>query len=183
MDKMSSSLELPNFPTKTKREPKVIVFEEPKFTSQRQNGGPAARKKRKHEQVGNDVEFTDIAREVKEFGMSGFSRKEQRKNKQRYAEYLGAYKQKSQKVPYPLLMERVKQRKAKEEKQRNIEEAMGIFKKKKKEDKTNFTVKHNLGRWVDKSRVDGLGRGGRGKKDTMRLVNKHELRKIQNMKI
>lgn len=185
------SQDLPNFPVKRKREPKVIVFEEPRRRNQK--GGPGAKKKlktldqrREQQEAGataeNDVDFVDMAREVKEFGMTGFSRKEQRKNKQRYAEYLGAHKKKAEKVPYPLLMERIKQRKTKEERQRQLDEAMGVFKKKKKEDKANLTLKHNLGHWVDKSKVDGLRSAGK-KNASLRRVNKHEVRKIQSMKI
>ena len=164
-----------NFPLKRKREPKLVVFQEP--CQQKRNN---IRKKRSTD-VGtsqiDDDSFIDIAREVKEFGISGFTRKEQKKDKQKYAEHLGARKQKQQKVPYPMLIDRAKKRKIKEGKQKELERSMGIFKKKKKEEDVKFTQKMNLGRWVDKS---GLAiKGGR---DNSIKINKKEIFKVKNTK-
>lgn len=167
---------LNKFPVKTKREPKIIVFEEKKKSIRvDDNQAPGVNRKRKRHDDSVEQNFVDIAREVTDFGMTGFSKKEQRKYKQRYAEQLGAHKKKTEKVPYPILMERIKQRKVKEQKQREREEAMGIFQKKKKEHKTNLHVKHNLGRWVDKSRV--------GESNAVRRISKRDVKKIENMKI
>lgn len=139
------------FPMKKDREPKVIVFKEPG-----KNKAKVKAKKRPKKidaETDEEDDFISVAKEVKEFGITGFTRKEQKRNQQKHAEYLGAHKQKQQKVPYPMLMERIKKRKLKETKEKELERAMGIFKKKKKTDDVKLTTKLNLGRWVDKSNL------------------------------
>merc|ERR1712243_506389 len=99
---MSNDTEL-NFPMKRKREPKVIVFTEPGKDKTTKN-----QKRNDSHDDENELEFLNIAREVKSFGITGFTKTVQKKDKQKYAEYLGAPKQKSQKEPYPILMKRIK---------------------------------------------------------------------------
>ena len=175
---MSNNIEH-TFPMKRERQPKVIVFAEPGKNTQIINKNSTNHHKRKYMGTGSkeELEFLNIAREVKEFGVTGFTKKIQKKDKQKYAEYLGAHKQKNEKVPYPMLMDRIKKRKVKEEKEKELERAMGIFKKKKKEDKEKITQKLNLGRWVDKSNLIGTNR-----KDTNINVTKGEIEKLKRSK-
>ena len=172
-----------NFPMKKDRQPKVIIFSEPGKNGNVDGNkvGNTLKRKRKNpnnvENIDDGLDFTEVAREIKEFGVTGFSKRIQRKDKQKYAEHLGAHKQKQQKVPYPMLMERRKKKKEKEEKERDLEKAMGIFKKKKKEDNVNTSQRLNLGRWVDKSKLFGIN-----KKDTNVNVSKHEIEKLKRSK-
>jgi len=172
---------LSKFPIKKKREPKLIVFNEPKH-SKRLNNQDHPRKRKLDNldtQKGEEEsDFINVAREVKDFGITGFTRKDQKKNKQSYAEYLGARKQKAQKVPYPILMERIKQKRSKEVKERDLEQAMGIFKKKKRNDEEKVSQKLNLGRWVDKSNLGKLGRN----RDASMRIKKSEILKVQRSK-
>ena len=172
---------LNKFPIKKKREPKVIVFNEPKHSKQLNKQVTSRKRKLDNpdtQEKKDENDFINVAREVKEFGITGFTRKDQKKSKQSYAEYLGARKQKAQKVPYPILMERIKQKKSKEVKQRDLEQAMGIFKKKKKNDEEKVTQKMNLGRWVDKSNLGKLGRN----RDASMRIKKSEILKVQRSK-
>ena len=166
------------FPMKKKREPKIVVFEEPKKT--KQVNKTVLKRKRKldvpeHEE---DEDFVSVAREVKEFGVTGFTKKEQKRNKQNYAEYLGARKLKNQKVPYPLLMERRKKQREKEAKTRELEQAMGIYKKKDKNANENVSKKMNLGHWVDKSNAVGK----LSKRDISMHIKKTDILKVQRSK-
>ena len=108
--------------------------------------------------------------------MTGFSKVDRKKNKQLYVESLGAWKQKNEKVPYPLLMERRKKRKEKDLKQKELERAMGIFTKKKKEKNVNTRGKYNLGRWVDKSII------GKQRSRNNVFVDKKEIAKVERRK-
>ena len=148
------------FPSKSSRTPEVIVFQE--HVKTKSVNTPIKRKqsrsKKGRDTESNDAEssdFVDVAREVKEFGATGFTRKENKKYEQARAERLGAKKQKQQKVPYPMLMQRIKRKKEWEEKDRQLEQAMGVFKKKKKKEEVPFQRRMNLGRWVDKSTLGG----------------------------
>merc|ERR1712012_1361674 len=107
----------PNFPMKTHREPKVIVFQEPGKKTSR-----AVSSKRKRPSgddgddstvIGDKESFLNIAREVKTFGVTGFDKKFQKRDAQKYAEHLGAAKKKNEKVPYPILMAQKKRTKEK----------------------------------------------------------------------
>lgn len=172
------------FPMKKKREPKVLVFEEPKKTRQvKRSKKPLTpadlRMKRKLANLeDDDTDFNNVAREVKEFGVTGFSKKEQKRDKQSYAESLGARKQKNLKVPYPMLMERRKRQREKADKEREMERSMGIFKKKDKGDSDNITKKLNLGHWVDKSNSVGK----LTKRDVSMHIKKSEILKVQRSK-
>lgn len=171
---------LTKFPMKKKREPKIIVFEEPKKIKQ-VNKDMLLKRKRKLDNPDNEYDnedFVSMAREVKEFGVTGFTKKEQKRNKQSYAEYLGARKLKNQKVPYPILMERRKKQKEKEVKTRELEQAMGIYKKKDKGDNDNVSKKLNLGHWVDKSNAVGK----LSKRDVSMHIKKSEILKVQRTK-
>ena len=169
---------LKNFPIKKKREPKVIVFEEPKKTKQIDQDKLRRKRRLDKSNEEDDNDFVTVAREIKDFGATGFTKKEQKKNKQSYAEYLGAKKQKNEKVPYPILMERRKKQKEKEAKNREMEEAMGIFKKRKRSDDENLSKKMNLGHWVDKSTIVGKLK----KKDVSMKIKKSEILKVQRSK-
>ena len=173
---------LAKFPMKKKREPKIVVFEEPKKTKQ-VNRDTLLKRKRKLNSPDNndedvDEDFVSVAREVKEFGVTGFTKKEQKRNKQSYAEYLGARKLKNQKVPYPILMERRKKQREKDVKKRELEQAMGIFKKKDKSDNDSVSKKLNLGHWVDKSNAVGK----LSKRDVSMHIKKSEILKVQRTK-
>merc|ERR1712142_80404 len=124
--------------------------------------------------ISDKESFLNIAREVKTFGVTGFDKKFQKKDAQKYAEYLGAAKKKNEKVPYPILMAQKKRAREKETKQRELEQAMGLFKKKKREEKEKMAVKLNLGRWVDKSNLLGTN-----KKDTNVSVSKRDIEKVK----
>lgn len=174
---------LTKFPMKKKREPKIVVFEEPKKTKQVNRDMLLKQRKRKLDNPDNkeddgDEDFVSVAREVKEFGVTGFTKKEQKRNKQSYAEYLGARKLKNQKVPYPILMERRKKQREKEVKKRELEQAMGIYKKKDKGEQDNVSKKLNLGHWVDKSNAVGK----LSKRDVSMHIKKSEIFKVQRTK-
>lgn len=172
-----SAVEL-NFPMKSKREPKVVVFEEPGRANKPSKNEKLNRKRKIQTLPVEDegLNFVDIARQVKEYGVQGFSKRLQKKDKQKYAEHLGAHKQKNQNVPYPMLMERIKKKKEKDVKELEKEKAMGIFKKKKKEETVNVSQKLNLGRWVDKSNLFVK------QKDTNISVSKREIEKMKHTK-
>lgn len=167
------------FPTKSQQTVKVVVFEEPGCKSR--SGIHRQRKQDKSKQTKDNFyhaksDFLIAAREVKQFGMTGFSKVDRKKNEQLYGESLGAWKQKNEKVPYPLLMERRKKKKEKDFKQKELERAMGIFTKKKKEKNVNTKEKYKLGRWVDKSIIG---------KQTLRnniFIDKKEIAKVERRK-
>lgn len=167
------------FPAKSQRTVKVVVFEEPGCKS---GSGIHHQRKRsksnktKYNFKDGKSDFLIAAREVKQFGMTGFSKVDRKKNKQLYVESLGAWKQKNEKVPYPLLMERRKKRKEKDLKQKELERAMGIFTKKKKEKNVNTRGKYNLGRWVDKSII------GKQRSRNNVFVDKKEIAKVERRK-
>ena len=74
-------------------------------------------------------------------------------------------------------MAQKKKTREKEAKQRELEQAMGIFKKTKREDKEKMSVKLNLGRWVDKSNLLGTN-----KRDTNVSVSKGDIEKVKRTK-
>ena len=160
-------------PTNNRREPKVIVFRETNRALKSFSNKSLKRKLQNTDQNVNNEEtnFVTIAREVKEFGITGFTKKEQKKSMQRYAEHLGARKFKAQKVPYKMLMERKKTKAEKEKKIQSMERSMGVFRKKRKEDNVKLTQKLNLGRWVDKSSI------GNFSKNNMVKVKKNDIKK------
>ncbi|XP_001621593.2 uncharacterized protein C1orf131 isoform X1 [Nematostella vectensis] len=97
-------------------------------------------------------DFLSMARDVKEFGMTGFSKKERRKYEQQKAQSLGAKAPKGQKLPYKILMSVNKVKLQREKKKETMDRAMGMATKKKanKKDKTNTSNKVG-GWWTDNS--------------------------------
>ncbi|XP_012564233.1 uncharacterized protein LOC105848605 [Hydra vulgaris] len=160
-----------DFSVSKKREPKIIVFKDPSRTLKSYKNKSLKNSKPSTEENTEEINFVSIAREVKEFGITGFTKKEQKKSMQRYAEHLGARKKKQQKEPYKLLMERMKAKKKKEDKIKSMEQSMGIFKKKKKEVNLKLSTKLNLGRWVDKSSI------GNHDKNNMMKIKKNAIKK------
>ena len=112
-----------------KRKPvEVVVFEEPGRKSK-------TNRKRLHDEKDKLTEkedFKALFNDVKEFGITGLSKKERRKIEDEKAQSLGARKQKGQKIPYPILQYSIKVRREREKQKEELEKEMGIFKKKKK---------------------------------------------------
>ncbi|CAB3999938.1 Hypothetical predicted protein [Paramuricea clavata] len=157
-----------------KRQPEVIVFEEPARKQRRHNVRQERFPSTNHD-VGS-INFKEIAREVRELGVSGFKKKDQRRYKQQHAQALGAKAPKKQKMPYPLLMELKKIKDEKEQKKKELENAMGIFKKKKSD--KDKQILQGSGRWVDRSK--GLD-GGKFKKG-VRKVKQKDVAKFKKSK-
>lgn len=167
--------------------PKVIEFVEPgKQRRERKGMRPQVKRKRVHEknkssrQDLDEFEFQSISREVKEFGITGLSRKEKKKYEDWKAQSLGGKAPKGQKMPYPMLMRQIKRRKEKEKEQREREHAMGIFKK--KTDKKHASTRASIGRWVDNSSKGLKASVGKYKAGVQRL-SKADLHKITSTKI
>ncbi|CAH3167280.1 unnamed protein product [Porites lobata] len=168
--------------------PKVIEFVEPGKQRKKTKAGPPLSIKRKQlkdkdkpsRQHLDEIDFQSIAREVKEFGVTGLSRKERRKYEDQKAQALGGKVPKGQKMPYPMLMRQMKRRKEQEKEQREREHAMGIFKKKPDKSKKAST-RSSLGRWVDNSSKGFEASVGKFKAGVQRL-SKADLRKIKSTK-
>ena len=139
--------------------PEVTVFEEPgrkrsKLSTknsqlQDKTGSNVGTSRSNNTDAENDLDFKNIAKEVREFGVSGLSKKDKKKYMQEKAQALGARKPKGQKIPYPILQRALKVRKEREAKQMEHEKSMGIFRKKKKQSKKS-DIKGSVGRWVEK---------------------------------
>ncbi|XP_028393562.1 uncharacterized protein C1orf131-like [Dendronephthya gigantea] len=150
-----------------KKKPEVVVFEEP---ARKQRKKTLKRETRPNNEIDmGNISFKEIAQEVKELGLSGFEKKEQKKYKQQEAQALGAKAPKQQKMPYPLLMKCRKKKDERERKQQDLEAAMGIFKRKKKSDDRTKQILKGTGRWVDQSK--GLD-SGKLKKGVRKLKQK-----------
>lgn len=127
--------------------PTVIVFEEPgkKKKSESADDKGNMRKGNKRERDREDdsedeTDFISIAEEVKEFGMTGFSRKDRKKYEQQRAQSLGAKAPKGLKMPYKIVMYASKVRKQREIEDREQKREMGIFVKKKEETKSDTSL-------------------------------------------
>lgn len=169
--------------------PKVIEFVEPgKQRRGRKGMRPQVERKRVQEknkssrQDLDEFEFQSIAREVKEFGVTGLSRKEKKKYEDWKAQSLGGKAPKGQKMPYPMLMRQIKRRKEKEKEQREREHAMGIFKKKTEDKKQSGSTRASIGRWVDNS-SKGLQASVGKYKAGVQCLSKADLHKITSTKI
>ncbi|CAH3015535.1 unnamed protein product [Porites evermanni] len=166
--------------------PKVIEFVEPGKQRKKTKAGPPIERKQSKDkdkpsrQDLDEIDFQSIAREVKEFGITGLSRKERRKYEDQKAQALGGKAPKGQKMPYPMLMRQIKRRKEQEKEQRERENAMGIFKKKPDKSKKAST-RSSLGRWVDNSSKGLEASVGKFKAGVQRL-SKADLRKIKSTK-
>lgn len=166
--------------------PKVIEFVEPgKERRKTKAGAPVKRKYLKNKskssrQDPEEYEFQSIAREVKEFGVTGLSRKERKKYEDQKAQALGGKAPKGQKMPYPMLIRQIKRRKEREKEQKEREHAMGIFKKKTDKNKKAST-RASLGRWVDNSSKGLQATVGKFKAGVQRL-SKADLHKIKSTK-
>lgn len=165
--------------------PKVIEFVEPGKQRKKGKAPSIKRKQLKNKdkpssQDLDDIDFQSIAREVKEFGITGLSRKERRKYEDQKAQALGGKAPKGQKMPYPMLMRQIKRRKEQGKEQREREHAMGIFKKKPDKSKKAPT-RSSLGRWVDNSSKGLEASVGKFKAGVQRL-SKADLRKIKSTK-
>lgn len=167
--------------------PKVIEFVEPgKQRREKKAVWPPVKRKRVHDknkssrQDLDEFEFQSIAREVKEFGITGLGRKEKKKYEDWKAQSLGGKAPKGQKMPYPMLMRQIKRRKEKEKEQREREHAMGIFKK-KTDKKQSASTRASIGRWVDNSSKGLQASVGKYKAGVQRL-SKADLCKITSTK-
>lgn len=135
---------------KTKRRAiEVVVFEEP---------GKKSRKEGKSEDAStivegrniktDDYDFKSVFEDVKSLGLTGFSKRERKKLEEQRMQSLGARKPKGQKVPYPVLQQVIKSRQEKDKNRIEMEKAMGVFTKKKKDAKGNKS-KGVGGWWTD----------------------------------
>jgi len=165
--------------------PKVIEFIEPGKQRTHEKAVPSVKRKQlkaknKSSQDLDEYEFQSIAREVREFGVTGLSRKEKRKYEEQKVQALGGKAPKGLKMPYPMLMRQIKRRKEREKEQRDREHAMGIFKK-KIDKKQNAPTRASIGRWVDNSSNGLQASVGKFKAGVQRL-SKADLRKIKTSK-
>ncbi|RMX58641.1 hypothetical protein pdam_00017976 [Pocillopora damicornis] len=128
----------------------------------------------------DEFEFKSIAREVREFGVTGLSRKDRKKYEDWKAQSLGGKAPKGQKMPYPMLMRQIKRRKEREQEQREREHAMGIFKK-KPDKKSSASTRAPMGWWVDNSSKGLQASVGKFKAGVQRL-SKADLHKITSKK-
>ncbi|XP_022804696.1 uncharacterized protein C1orf131 homolog [Stylophora pistillata] len=115
--------------------PKEIEFVEPgKQLKKKKLLQPGKRKqveikRRSTREDLSDLEFKSIAREVKEFGVTGLSRKDRRNYEDWKAQSLGGKAPKGQKMPYPMLMRQIKRRKEREQEQKGKGTCHGYFQK------------------------------------------------------
>ncbi|XP_078366497.1 40S small subunit processome assembly factor 1-like [Oculina patagonica] len=166
--------------------PKIIEFVEPGKQRKEKKAIPLVKRKwvqdktKSSRQDLEEQEFKSIAREVREFGVTGLSRKEKKKYEDWKAQSLGGKAQKGQKMPYPMLMRQIKRRKEREKEQKEREHAMGIFKK-KTDKKQSAPTRASMGRWVDNSAKGLQVSVGKYKAGVQRL-SKADLRKITSTK-
>lgn len=166
--------------------PKVIEFVEPGKQLKKKKSLPPGKRKQieiKSKSTREDLdefEFKSIAREVREFGVTGLSRKDRKKYEDWKAQSLGGKAPKGQKMPYPMLMRQIKRRKEREQEQREREHAMGIFKK-KPDKKSSASTRAPMGWWVDNSSKGLQASVGKFKAGVQRL-SKADLHKITSKK-
>ncbi|XP_046859704.1 uncharacterized protein LOC124453050 [Xenia sp. Carnegie-2017] len=162
-----------------KRKAQVVIFEEPARKAKDKKCKKESLSSFKGgEEMMKNYGFKEIAREVREFGMSGFGKKDRRKMKQAEAESLGARALKKPKMPYPLLMELKKIWKKKDEKQKEEDTAMGLFRKTKKQGNIRKQLPKGSGRWVERSQgLDG-GKFRHG----IRKIQKQDILKMKTRK-
>ncbi|XP_044174532.1 uncharacterized protein C1orf131 homolog isoform X3 [Acropora millepora] len=130
--------------------PKVIEFIEPGKEKAQVKVRRIQLRKKSPRKIPEDFDFRAIAREVTEFGMTGFSRSERKKYEDQKALALGGKAPKGQKMPYPMLMQRIKRRKEQEREQREGENANNFVAKKSRRRKA-APPRTFKGRWVDNS--------------------------------
>ncbi|XP_068709675.1 uncharacterized protein C1orf131 homolog isoform X2 [Montipora foliosa] len=164
------------------RAPKVIEFIEPgkEFKIKKRQFNYKADNKLSSQDP-NGFEFSSIAREVREFGVSGFSRTEKKKYEDQKAQALGGKAPKRQKMPYPMLMRQIKKRKEQEKEQREREQAMGIFTKKPGKKKKDPNRRAFVGRWMDNS-SKGLEASVGNFKAGVKCLTKADLGKMKSTK-
>lgn len=137
-------------PIKKRKAVEVVVFQEPgkKSRTDKDNVKSKWKKRKSNRDEKEKEDFKSIFQDVKEFGVTGFSKKDRKKYEEKKAQELGARKPKGQKVPYPILQYAVKVRKEREKERIEMDKAMGIFNKKKKERKDRKKSAHG-GWWVN----------------------------------
>lgn len=166
--------------------PKVIEFVEPGKQLKKKNLLSLGKRKqveiksRSTREDLNELEFKSIARDVREFGVTGLSRKDRKKYEDWKAQSLGGKAPKGQKMPYPMLMRQIKRRKEQEQAQREREHAMGIFKK-KPDIKSSASTRAPMGWWVDNSSKGLQASVGKFKAGVQHL-SKADLHKITSKK-
>ena len=135
---------------KKRKAVEVVVFQEPgKKSGTGQDNIKSKQKKRRGNSDENQTDdFKSIFQDVKEFGVTGFSKKERKKYEEKKAQELGARKPKGQKVPFPILQYAVKVRKEREKERIEMDKAIGMFNKKKKGRKDRKKSVHG-GWWVN----------------------------------
>lgn len=131
----------------TKRKPvEIVVFEDPAKPKGPKKTRNSKQLLSKNPKKAAKEDFKAIFNDVKEFGVTGLSKKDRKKYDEEKAQALGARKPKGQKVPYPILQYASKVRKQREEEKAELDKEMGIFSKKKKE-KTASTT--HGGWWIN----------------------------------
>eukprot|EP00794_Sanderia_malayensis_P007245 gene7245-8053_t len=144
---MQESKSCDDRPKRPTRKPvEVVEFTEPgKNRSQR----PGRKRKLKDNKMEDKKEdFASIFDDVKEFGITGLSKRERKKIYDQKMQSLGAKKQKGQKTPYPILQKALKIRREREKQQEELEKEMGMFTKKKKAKTEKKSIGHG-GWWKD----------------------------------
>jgi len=161
--------------TKKRRHVEVVVFDEPRKRPRRirqpLNLVPKQGSIRK-ENDQSEYDFKAIFDEVKNLGVTGFSKKEKKKLEEQRLQSLGARRPKNQKVPYPILQKIAKKKQERDEKRYEMEKAMGIVTKKKKESKSSKN-KTSYGWWTDKPiNIDNASNNFKLKKSDLAAIKR-----------
>ena len=144
---------------KKNRTVEVVLFQDPSKKSEEKRkreevkritkAGTKFGKKPRNDKAPGEADFKSMFEDVKDFGITGFSKQDRKKMEQHKAQSLGAWKPKGQKMPYPLLQSVLKKRKEREKARIETEKAMGIYVKKKQERKDKRP--NASGWWVNKT--------------------------------
>ncbi|XP_002733188.1 40S small subunit processome assembly factor 1-like [Saccoglossus kowalevskii] len=170
-----------------KRMPEVIVFEDHKRKKKRteETSDIAQITDGKNDQI-SVMSLKDARKDVRNFGISGFSYRDRRKLEEQRAIKLGAKAPKKQYINYKKYMEMLKGKRESEMKQREVDRKMGYKVAKRSSVKKNDILGDKLKRfgfWRDPTLQKGID-GQPGKfKHGIQLLKKDEIESIKKKQV